>query len=77
MKSVTLDARGLMCPEPIKIAEQQLRQMDAGSLLKVQATDAASPIDFEVYCLQKGHQYLNCTDTGEWLEISLKKGTKK
>jgi TusA-related sulfurtransferase len=43
----------------------------------VLATDPASPIDFEFWCLQHGHAYLGCTDTGAWLEISLCKGWPK
>ena len=68
-----LDARGLMCPEPILKAEIAVRALTAGTELLVLATDQASPIDFEVWCLQKGHCYLGCEDSGQWLEIRIRK----
>ena len=51
-----LDARGLMCPEPIARAQAQLARMRQGDILEVRATDPAAPIDFEAYCLRRGHQ---------------------
>jgi tRNA 2-thiouridine synthesizing protein A len=72
-----IDARGLVCPEPIHKAELAFRALAPGALAMVLATDQASPIDFEFWCLQHGHAYLGCTDTGAWLEISLCKGWPK
>ena len=39
-----LDARGLLCPEPIRLAELAIRQLSAGAILSVQATDPAAPM---------------------------------
>ena len=39
-----LDARGLLCPEPIRLAELAIRQLSAGAILSVQATDPAAPV---------------------------------
>ena len=75
MLVVTLDTRGLMCPEPILKAESAIGEIDAGSELLVLATDPAAPIDFEVWCQHKGHHYIGSENTGQWLEISLRKKT--
>lgn len=58
---VELDARGLMCPEPIILAQQRMAALAAGQRLRVLTTDPAAPIDFEVWCLRHGHVLLDCT----------------
>jgi len=72
-----LDARGLMCPEPIREAELALRALPSGTRLSVLATDPASPIDFEAWCFHQSHHYLGCEDRGDWLEIRIQKGNLK
>lgn len=71
MTPVRLDARGLMCPEPIINAEAESTHYSECTEMSILATDPASPIDFEVWCLHKGHQYLGCEELGEWLEIKV------
>ena len=68
-----LDTRGLMCPEPIRMAEGLLPKLAPGTTLTVLATDPASAIDFEAWCRQTGHIYHRCEDTGRWLEIHIQK----
>jgi tRNA 2-thiouridine synthesizing protein A len=75
MAGIVLDARGLMCPDPIVEAETISRDAPGGQEVLVLATDPAAPIDFEVWCIHKGHQYLGQSDKGEWLEIRLMLGS--
>lgn len=67
-----LDARGLMCPEPLVLAQRALDSLPAGRLLRVHTTDPAAPIDFEVWCLRRGHQLLECVaeDGGHVITIA-------
>ncbi|MFT5138985.1 MAG: tRNA 2-thiouridine synthesizing protein A [Rhodothermales bacterium] len=69
MKEQIIDTRGLMCPEPILKAETEVRQLEIATEILVLATDLASPIDFEVWCLHKGHDYLGFENKEQWLEI--------
>jgi tRNA 2-thiouridine synthesizing protein A len=63
-----LDARGLMCPEPIRLTQAILEDMPAGATLRVLATDPAAPIDFEAWCEALGHQLLDCQHKdGVWI----------
>lgn len=71
-----IDARGLMCPEPIRLAEIAIRPLEHGALLRVQATDPAAPIDFEAWCLRRGHEFLACEASGEGWVIRVRKGHK-
>jgi tRNA 2-thiouridine synthesizing protein A len=67
----TLDARNLMCPEPILEAQAAIADLAPGTSMVVLATDLAAPIDFEVWCQQKGHRYLGSSNSEDWLEIRL------
>jgi len=53
-----LDARGLRCPLPLLKAKQALRDMAAGEVLRVLATDAGSVRDFQSYAQLSGQQLL-------------------
>ena len=67
---VELDARGLMCPEPIALAQRRIAGLRPGQVLRVLTTDPAAPIDFEVWCLRRGHRFIACEATTEGHEIS-------
>lgn len=73
----TLDARGMVCPEPIREAEQAIRRLAPGSRLKVLATDPAAPIDFEAWCFHRGHEYQGVSEVNAWLEIVVVKGSAR
>jgi tRNA 2-thiouridine synthesizing protein A len=50
-----LDAKGLNCPLPVLKAKLILNKMKSGEILRVEATDPHSTIDFEAYCARTGH----------------------
>jgi tRNA 2-thiouridine synthesizing protein A len=50
-----LDTRGLMCPLPLLRLKKALVSMNRGQLIRVQATDPASVLDFGVFLEQCGH----------------------
>ena len=54
-----LDAKGLNCPLPILKTKVLLNRMEAGAIIKVEATDPHSQIDFEAYCARTNHELLN------------------
>ncbi len=51
---VFLDARGLKCPLPVLKARKALKEVAAGGLLRVLATDPGAPADFEHFCRTTG-----------------------
>ncbi|MBN9425514.1 MAG: sulfurtransferase TusA family protein [Burkholderiales bacterium] len=59
-----IDARGLSCPLPILRTKKALAELQSGQVLKVVATDAGAPRDFEAFARQTGHELLR-TDTAE------------
>lgn len=66
-KELVLDAQGLVCPEPLRLAQLRMGAMDQGQVLRIIATDPAAHIDFEAWCLNRGHELLACeTHRGGW-----------
>ncbi len=55
---VDVDARGLMCPEPVLAARAALAALPAGARIRVLATDPLSPIDLAAWCARAGHRII-------------------
>lgn len=51
-----LDARGLLCPEPVMLLHNAVRDLDAGQLLEVLATDPSTQRDIPRFCSFLGHE---------------------
>ncbi|SDM69731.1 tRNA 2-thiouridine synthesizing protein A [Franzmannia pantelleriensis] len=56
---VELDTTGLYCPEPIMMMHSRVRDMQAGQVLKVIASDPATTRDIPKFCSFLGHELLN------------------
>ncbi len=56
--TVELDASGLNCPLPVLKAQKALKDLAAGEVLKVIASDPGSVEDFESFCQTTGHELL-------------------
>lgn len=50
-----LDASGLLCPEPVMLLHGKVREMPAGELLEVIATDPSTSRDIPRFCEFLGH----------------------
>ncbi|MGH7092564.1 MAG: sulfurtransferase TusA family protein [Stellaceae bacterium] len=50
----TLDATGLKCPLPVLKARRALRDVPAGGVLEVLATDPGATADFQHFCQTTG-----------------------
>ena len=51
-----LDASGLLCPEPVMLLHNEIRDMSAGHLLKLVATDPSTQRDVPKFCTFLGHE---------------------
>ncbi|MBV0931965.1 sulfurtransferase TusA [Marinobacterium weihaiense] len=54
-----LDASGLLCPEPVMLLHNKVREMAAGEVLKVIATDPSTQRDIPKFCTFLGHELLS------------------
>ena len=67
------DATGLLCPLPVLRANRKMRELEAGGLLTVRATDPAAEQDFPAYCRQTGHELVSAGRDGEVLVFVIRK----
>jgi tRNA 2-thiouridine synthesizing protein A len=58
MSDHVFDARGMKCPLPVLKARKLMRDLPAGDVLEVQATDSGAPGDFKHFCETTGHRLL-------------------
>jgi len=57
-----LDARGLFCPEPVMLLHTKVRELAAGEVLKVSATDPSTQRDIPKFCMFLEHQLLESSE---------------
>ncbi len=70
----TLDATGLLCPLPVLKARRALRDVPAGGILEVLATDPGAVADFQHFCRTTGCELIESSEeTGGVLRFRLKK----
>jgi len=55
---MTLDCSGLVCPLPILKMSKAIKQLEAGQVLKMIATDAGAPADVEAWTRQTKNELL-------------------
>jgi tRNA 2-thiouridine synthesizing protein A len=53
-----LDATGLICPEPVMLLHNKMRDIPAGDTLQVLATDPSTERDIPRFCAFLGHELL-------------------
>lgn len=70
---LTLDATGLLCPLPVLKARRALRDVPAGGILEVLATDPGATKDFEHFCQTTGCELIQSEEAGGVLRFRLKK----
>ena len=55
----TLDTCGFFCPEPVMMLHNKVRDIAAGEVLEVIATDPSTQRDIPKFCNFLGHQLLD------------------
>lgn len=71
--TVVLDARGLYCPEPVMLLHKKVREVPAGSVLEVLATDPSTTRDIPKFCVFLGHELLASEQEGELYRYRIRK----
>ena len=73
MTEIVLDTKGLNCPLPILRAKKAMKDVPAGGVLKVLATDPGAVKDFEAFCRATGHQLLSSKQEGGVYTFDIRK----
>jgi len=69
-----LDAQGLYCPEPVMMLHNRVRDMSAGEILHLLATDPSTQRDIPKFCTFLGHELISQYETKELFGYFIRKG---
>ncbi|MES2604137.1 MAG: sulfurtransferase TusA [Pseudomonadota bacterium] len=70
---VTLDARGLFCPEPVMMLHKKFREIADGTEVLVLATDPSTGRDIPKFCVFLGHELLGSDNDGKTYRYRIRK----
>jgi rhodanese-related sulfurtransferase/TusA-related sulfurtransferase len=70
-----LDAKGLACPMPIVKTKKMMKDLEAGVVLEILATDKGSKADLKAWADKVGHHYLGTVEEGDVLKHYLRKAS--
>ncbi|MGE7218771.1 sulfurtransferase TusA family protein [Priestia koreensis] len=73
--NVLLDAKGLACPMPIVKTKKAMKDLEAGQVLEIQATDKGSKADLRAWAESTGHQYLGTIEEDDVLKHFVRKAS--
>lgn len=59
----SLDASGLLCPEPVMMLHKVMREAAVGNVVEVIATDPSTLRDIPKFCLFLGHELIEQKET--------------
>ncbi|MFD2655851.1 sulfurtransferase TusA family protein [Gracilibacillus thailandensis] len=72
---VRVDAKGLACPMPIVQTKKAMKDVEAGQVIEVLATDKGSKADMKAWAKSAGHQYLGTIEENDVLKHFLRKAS--
>lgn len=70
-----LDACGLYCPEPVMMLHNHVRDIAAGEVLRVRATDPSTQRDIPKFCAFLGHELLEQSVQDDQYIYIIRKGS--
>ena len=62
---IIIDARGLNCPLPVLRLRKRLKDLAAGTLVELLATDRAALRDVPAFCAGQGHEVVSAADESD------------
>ncbi len=71
--TTVLDTKGLNCPLPVLKAKRVLKDIAAGGMLTVLATDPGAVQDFEAFCHATGDELVASTEENGVYTFLIKK----
>ena len=72
---LTLDTKGMNCPLPILKAKKAMKEVPAGEVLTVLATDPGAVQDFQAFCRSTGHELLEHSEGDGVFTFHIRKST--
>jgi TusA-related sulfurtransferase len=72
---VVQESIGQMCPMPIAFMARNMRKMETGQVLEIQADDEGAHADVPAWCEQTGNQFLGEEEAEGYFRYFVKKTT--
>ena len=69
----TVDARGQKCPMPVLMTAKAAKEMEAGQVLLIEATDGGARSDIPAWATQTGNELLESSEEGDVLRFYIRK----
>ncbi len=69
-----LDARGLLCPEPVMMLHNKVRDAQPGDLIDVVATDPSTQRDIPKFCNFLGHELIGQKEEANEFMFRIRRG---
>lgn len=69
-----IDAIGLLCPLPVLRLRKRMLALDAGSVIKLLASDPAAAVDVPHFCNENGHTFLGSEPEAQSTAYFVQKG---
>ncbi|HJU38826.1 MAG TPA: sulfurtransferase TusA family protein [Tahibacter sp.] len=70
---ILVDARGLACPQPLRLLRGALRHAQAGATICLMADDPHALIDVAAHCARAGHALESEEMQGSTLRLRIRK----
>jgi TusA-related sulfurtransferase len=67
------DSIGQLCPMPIAFMAKNMRKLDVGQVLEIQADDEGAEADIPAWCEQTGNEYLGSDPADGYSRYYVKK----
>ena len=70
-----IDAKGLICPEPIMLLHRAIHEASPGDVIELIATDPTAEKDVEKFCEYLNHELVSIKISDGLLEFKVKKNS--
>jgi tRNA 2-thiouridine synthesizing protein A len=70
---VVQDSIGQLCPMPIAFMARNMKKMDVGQVLEIQADDEGAHADVPAWCEQTGNEFLGKEEADGYFRYFVKK----
>ncbi|MDH4353416.1 MAG: sulfurtransferase TusA family protein [Actinomycetota bacterium] len=68
-----VDAKGLSCPMPVLLARRAVDEVEAGNVIRIEATDAGSKSDIPSWTKDMGYEMLDSEIDGPVYTFTIRK----
>jgi tRNA 2-thiouridine synthesizing protein A len=68
-----VDAKGLSCPMPVLLAKRAADEVEAGNVIRIEATDAGSKSDIPSWTRDMGYEMLESETEGPIYTFTIRK----